>query len=232
MIMTVIVIFAVSGALLVGAAWGICGRLYERVEGGLIALAAGALMLSAVLELIVPALNEISIWAVLSSVLFGAAIFAGLDYLVDEKWGGDSGGGLLAAITLDGIPENLALGVALISTGPLQVIALSASIFLSNLPEAASGAKQMAASGHSNRSVFVLWVVTALILSSAALVGNVLLAGAPDWSLSLIKCFAAGAVVSSLATELFPQAYREDAHWAGMNTAIGFMLALYLHQLA
>lgn len=232
MIMTVIVILVVSGALLLGAAWGIYGRLPERFEGGLIALAAGALMLSAVLELIVPALNEISIWAVLSSVLFGAAIFAGLDYLVDEKWGGDSGGGLLAAITLDGIPENLALGVALISSGPLQVIALSASIFLSNLPEAASGAKQMAAAGHSNRSVFILWVVTALTLSAAALVGNVLLAGAPDWSLSVIKCFAGGAVVSSLATELFPQAYREDAHWAGMNTAIGFMLALYLHQLA
>ncbi len=50
----------------------------------------------------------------------------------------------LAAITLDGIPENLALGVALIGAGPLQVASLSGSIFLSNLPEAAEGAQEMA----------------------------------------------------------------------------------------
>ena len=232
MIMTVSVILVVSGALLVGAVWGIYGRLSKQTEGGVIALAGGALMLSAVLELILPALEEVSIWAALMFVLIGAAVFTGLDYLVDEKWGEDSGGGLLAAITLDGIPENLALGVALIGVGPLQVVALSASIFLSNLPEAASGAKQMSAGGRSNSKVFILWVATALILSATALVGNLLLVDTPIWGLSLIKCFAGGAVVASLATELFPQAYRKDAHWAGLNTAIGFILALYLDQLA
>lgn len=232
MMMTMGVIFVVSGALIVGAAWGIYGRLPQKVEGGVIALAGGALMLSAVLELIEPALEEIPVWAALISVVIGAAVFTGLDYLVDEKWGESRGGGLLAAITLDGIPENLALGVALIGAGPLQVVALSASIFLSNLPEAASGAKQMAMGGRSNGRVLMLWVSTALILSAAALTGNVLLADAPAWSLSLVKCFAGGAVVASLATELFPQAYRENAHWAGLNTAIGFILALYLNQLA
>lgn len=38
-------------------------------------------------------------------------VFVGVDLLVDRKLGAESGGGLLAAITLDGIPENLALGV-------------------------------------------------------------------------------------------------------------------------
>lgn len=61
--------------------------------------------------------------------MLDAAVFAALDYLVKKKWGSGSGGGLLAAITLDGIPENLALGVALIGAGPLQVAALSGSIF-------------------------------------------------------------------------------------------------------
>lgn len=69
MIMTVSVILVVSGALLVGAAWGIYGRLSKQTEGGVIALAGGALMLSAVLELIVSALKEVSIWAALILVL-------------------------------------------------------------------------------------------------------------------------------------------------------------------
>jgi hypothetical protein len=49
---------------------------------------------------------------------------------------------LLAAVTLDGVPENLALGVALVcSEGELTgVIALLVAIFLSNLPESLVGA--------------------------------------------------------------------------------------------
>lgn len=65
----------------------------------------------------------------------GAGVFVGLDRVVKATLGPDSGGGLLAAITLDGIPENLSLGVALIGAGPLQVASLSGSIFLSTCPK-------------------------------------------------------------------------------------------------
>ena len=85
------------------------------------------------------------------TVFVGAITFTILDYLVKVKWGSKSGGGLLAAITLDGIPENLALGVALIGAGPLSVAALSGSILLSNLPEAAGGAKEMAEDDNSKK---------------------------------------------------------------------------------
>lgn len=113
------------------------------MEGFIVALAGGALALSAVLELIEPATDQSSIWAVSIIVLVGATVFACLDYLVDEVWGTDSGGGLLMAITLDGIPENLALGIALVAAGSMQVATLSSSIFLSNFPEAAGSAKEM-----------------------------------------------------------------------------------------
>ena len=144
---TFIVIAVVSGSLVLGAAWGIYGNLPDRVEGLIVALAGGALMISAVLELIEPASHVAPFWAVSALVLAGAVIFAALDHLIKERAGGDSGGGLLAAITLDGIPENLALGVALISTGPLGAAALSGSILLSNLPEAAGGAREMTGGG-------------------------------------------------------------------------------------
>ncbi|MGB3828071.1 MAG: hypothetical protein WA962_04775 [Ornithinimicrobium sp.] len=231
MIMTFIVIAVVSGALIAGAAWGIFGSLSEGVEGAVVALAGGALLISAVVELIEPAIEATSIWSSSAFVLLGAGIFSGLDYLVNQKWGSGGGAGLLAAITLDGIPENLALGVALISANPLQVAALSGSILLSNLPEAAGGAKSMANGGRSNGSVFGLWAATALLLSAAALAGNLLLAGAPDAALAWIKCFAAGAVVASLATEVFPKAFKDGSYLAGVWTALGLVLALGLHSL-
>lgn len=142
--LTFLVILVVSGALIAGAAWGIFGDLPATVEGFVVALAGGSLLVSTVLELIEPATRKSSVWAVSLALLAGAAVFVVLDRLVDERWGGDSGGGLLAAITLDGIPENLALGVALIGVGPAGAAGLAGSILPSNLPEAAGGAKEMA----------------------------------------------------------------------------------------
>jgi ZIP family zinc transporter len=230
-LLTLAVVLVVSGALVAGAAWGIFGKLPDRLEGFLVALAGGALLLSVVSELIQPSIEKASSLHALMGVAAGAIVFAGADYLIDERWGGDSGGGLLAAITLDGIPENLALGVALIGATPMEVAALAGSILLSNLPEAAGGARDMAGDGRSRGKVFGLWVATALLLSAAAIAGNLLLEGVGEGPLAVIRCFAAGAVVASLATEVFPKAFKEDHHWAGIATALGVILAFLLGDL-
>lgn len=229
--MSALVIAVVSAALIAGAAWGVYGTLPRSVEGFVVALAGGALMVSAVLELIEPSSRQAPFWAVALLVLSGAVVFAGLDALIEKKWGGDSGGGLLAAITLDGIPENLALGVALISTGPLGAAALSGSILLSNLPEAAGGARDMVASGRSRSAVMRLWAGTAVLLTAAAVAGNLLLEGAPQSVLALIRSFAGGAVIGSLATAVFPKAFKESGYPTGLAVALGLLLALYLDQL-
>ena len=226
------VVLVVSGALVAGAAWGIYGKLPERVEGFLVALAGGALLLSVTSELIEPSIAKSSVFHAMLGVGAGALVFAVCDYWIDEKWGSEGGGGLLAAITLDGIPENLALGVALIGAGGMEVAALAGSILLSNLPEAAGGAREMAEGGRSKGKVMALWAGTAVILSAAAIIGNLALAGVGEGTLAVIRCFAAGAVVASLATEVFPKAFREDKHWAGIATALGVILAFSLGSLS
>lgn len=231
MAMTLIVVVVVSGALLIGAAWGIYGKLPRLWEGFLIALAGGALIYSLIAELIQPSIAESSLLTAITAVTVGALVFTLLDYLVDEKVGSTSGGGLLVAITLDGVPENLALGVALIGAAPLEVAALAGSIFLSNLPEAAGGAKEMASSGQGRAKVFALWVAVAALLSAAAIVGNVALEGASPQLLAATRSFAAGAVVASLATEVFPKAYQKDHHLAGVATVLGLVLAFVLASL-
>jgi zinc transporter, ZIP family len=56
---------------------------------------------------------------------------------------------LLAAVTLDGVPENLALGVSLLSGG--GSIVLLVAIFCSNFPESLVGAVAMRRGGRSAR---------------------------------------------------------------------------------
>ncbi|ASK88665.1 ZIP family metal transporter [Sphingorhabdus sp. SMR4y] len=229
--MTFVVVAIVSAALIAGALWGIYGKLSRQTEGFVIALAGGALVVSLVSELIQPAIAQSSLWVALGSVAAGAVVFSVVDYWIDEKWGAEGGGGLLAAITLDGVPENLALGVALIGAAPVEVAALAGSILLSNLPEAAGGAKQMVGNGLSKGKTLGLWALTALILSAAAVIGNFAMEGVSPHVLAATRCFAAGAVVASLATEVFPKAYKEDHHMAGVATAIGVILAVFLGQL-
>ena len=50
--MMFLVVIVVSGALIVGALWGAYGKLPNWLQGNLLAIAGGALMLSVVLEML------------------------------------------------------------------------------------------------------------------------------------------------------------------------------------
>lgn len=230
--MTLLVLALVAAALLLGAAWGLFAPLPERLEGFLIALAGGALIVSIMSELVDRAAPHIPYLVLALSLLAGAGAFVLLDRLVKRRMGAESGGGLLLSVTLDGIPENLALGVALIGATPLEVAALAGAIFLSNLPEAAGGAKGMHKDGYSRAAVFAIWTGTALLLSLAALIGNLTLAEVGETPLAIIRVFAAGVVAASLATEVFPKAYKEDSLATGFAIALGLVAAQGLGQLA
>lgn len=225
MLTTLIVLAIVAAALLIGAAWGLFAPLSEKTEGFVIALAGGALIVSIMSELVEPASQHISFAILAAALVLGAGLFVLLDIYVKRRLGADSGGGLLVSVTLDGIPENLALGVALIGAGPAEVAALAGSIFLSNLPEAAGGAKGMHADGFSKPRVLAIWTGTAALLTGAALIGNLLMVDAGDTLLAVVRVTAAGVVAASLATEVFPKAYQEDSMSAGIAVALGLAAA-------
>ena len=231
MLTLTLVVVVVSAALILGAAWGLYGRLPDRTEGFLVALAGGALIVSVMSELIQPASAHLPLWGLSLAVALGAVGFTLADSALERASDGSEGKGLLLAITFDGVPENLALGVALIGTGAPEVAALAGSILLSNLPEAAGGAKRMAESGMSRGRVMALWVGTAGLLALAAVVGNLMLQDLGDAPLAAIRAIAAGAVTASLATEVFPQAYKEDHKATGIAVTLGLLIAFALSQL-
>lgn len=139
---------------------------------------------------------------------------------------GAAGMALLAAVTLDGVPENIALGVSLgEGTGG---VALLAAIFVSNLPEALVGASSMRSQGRSVASVIGMWFTCAVLLVFAVVVGAGPLANTDPETISLPLAFAAGAVIASLADTLMPEAYEHGGPAVAISTAAGFVLSFML----
>jgi ZIP family zinc transporter len=139
---------------------------------------------------------------------------------------GAAGLALLAAVTLDGVPENLALGVSLgEGTGGL---ALLAAIFVSNLPESLVGAASMRSQGMSTGKILGLWSACAALLVVAVVVGAGPLSGSDPEAISLPLAFAAGAVIASLADTLMPEAYEHGGPAVALSTAAGFVLSFVL----
>ncbi|MBW9109380.1 ZIP family metal transporter [Microbacterium ureisolvens] len=139
---------------------------------------------------------------------------------------GAAGLALLAAVTLDGVPENLALGISL--TEGTGGIALLAAIFVSNFPEALVGAASMREQGRSKAQVIGLWTICAVLLTFAVLAGAAWLADTDPAVVSLPLAFAAGAVIASLADTLMPEAFEHGGPAVALSTAAGFVLSFVL----
>ena len=226
-----IVILATAAALVLGAIWGAFGPLPRTVQGFVVAMAGGALIVALMNDMVRPALDHAPLWMGALALAGGALAFTGLNHMIRKRGSGGGGKGLLLAVTADGVPENIALGTALIGSDPRAVAALVVAILLSNLPEAAGGARAMIEAGHSRAKVIGIWVLAAALLSAAAILGYTVLSGLGDAPLALIHCIAAGAVVASLAVTVFPEAFRRDHDLSGVAVAFGLILALAFGQL-
>ena len=72
-----------------------------------------------------------------------------------------------------------------------------------------------------------------MVLASAraALLGYLFLAGASGETVAVIQSFAAGAILTMLASTMLPEAYEEGGAVVGVVTAAGFLVAFILSHL-
>jgi ZIP family zinc transporter len=232
---------AASSALVIGAAIGTRWELPTRVTGVLLAFASGALISALAFELFGEAFELGG--AVRSGIglLAGAAAFVTADSLLDRyvaghpgpeerevAAGGASGGvgwALLAAVTLDGVPENLALGVSLVEGASVTLLV---AIFASNLPESRVGAMAMRGEGRGSATVVGTWVACAVVLALAVVLGRAVAGALSEDVLAVALAFAGGAVLASLADTLMPEAFEHGRPLNAFATAGGFFLSFVL----
>ena len=127
---------------------------------------------------------------------------------------------LLAGEILDGVPENLALGVTLVEKSGFVILV---AIFIANFPEAIVGSQRMSDAGMSRRKVMAIWSVSGTVLAVPVIVGYRALAGMPEIGLAVPLGFAAGAIMASLADALMPEAFSEGGPKIALATALGFL---------
>jgi ZIP family zinc transporter len=110
-------------------------------------------------------------------------------------------------------------------------LSLLVAIFFSNLPESLVGAVSMREAGQSGRTVMLTWIVCAVVLAAAVVLGRGVAGVLSEQVLAVALAFAGGAVLASLADTLMPDAYREGGSWVAFATAAGFLLSFLIAEL-
>jgi ZIP family zinc transporter len=141
----------------------------------------------------------------------------------EEKQSG-SGAAIAIGALLDGVPESVVLGIGLLSGGGVSLSVLAA-VFISNVPEGLSSAAGMKKNGRSARYVFGVWIGISLASAVAALLGYVLLGGAPPEVEAVITAVAAGAILTMIADTMIPESFENTHAWTGLITTVGFLVA-------
>lgn len=139
----------------------------------------------------------------------------------------DTGTALALGAFLDGIPEQLVLGIGLAGGNGIGV-GLLVAIFASNLPEAIGSARDMVERGGSRAKVLGLWLAVALACALATVLGYAVADAASDGLRAAVNGFAAGALLVMLIDSMIPAASRDAGRPAGLLTVIGFAVAAVL----
>src|SRR5215213_3261071 len=225
-----------ASSLMLGALLAFARRWSKRQVGLVLAFGAGALISAVSFELAGEGIEAGSLRSTAIGLGLGAFVYYALDGLIQSRTsarssGSEAGPALALGAFLDGIPEQLVLGIGLAS-GDGIAIGLLVAIYVSNLPEAIGSATEMERGGVSRPTVLGLWGAVAALCAMATVAGY----GAADTAsgelTAAIDGFAAGALLVMLIDSMIPEATRDSGRVAGLVTTLGFAVATGLSSLS
>lgn len=212
---------AAASSLVIGALVGLARPWPKRTLGLVLGFGAGALISAVSFELAEEGVRLAGALPVAVGLGVGALTYFAASARVAAMGGG---GALALGAFLDGIPEQMVLGIGLASGEPVSV-GLLAAIFVSNLPEAIGGASDMRREMRSERTVALSWAGIAALCALATLLGYALADAASDELQAGINGFAAGALLVMLVDSMIPEATEQAGRTTGLVTALGFAVA-------
>jgi ZIP family zinc transporter len=226
-----------ASSLVIGALLAF-GRDWPKRQVGLVlAFGAGALISAVSFELAGEGIKAGSLRSTAIGLGVGALTYYVLDSLIEARGSGsaagasDPGTALALGAFLDGIPEQLVLGIG-IASGEGVGIGLLVAIFVSNLPEAIGSASEMERAGIGRRKVLGLWAAVAAICTLATVTGYAAADAASGELTAAIDGFAAGALLVMLIDSMIPEATRDSGRVAGLVTTLGFAVATALSSVS
>jgi ZIP family zinc transporter len=217
-----------ASSLVIGAAIGLARPWPRRLVGLVLGFGAGALISAVSFELVEEGIQKARGWPVAIGLAVGA-----FTYFVAAGGVASMGGGAALALGafLDGIPEQLVLGIN-IAAGAGVGVSLLVAIFVSNLPESLGSASDMRQAGRSREAVLRLWVLVAVICAVATVVGYLVADAVSGEPKAAIDGFAAGALLVMLIDSMIPDAREDAGRGAGLVTVLGFAVAAGLSSLS
>jgi ZIP family zinc transporter len=243
-ITTVLLYAALTGfSLILGVIIGTTLKIKQRAIAAIMAFGSGVLICALTFGLMEEAFKHGGFDAIIIGFLLGGLVFISGDVWI-HKIGGRSpkhkahvksaketnGRAIVLGSLLDGVPESIALGVALLSKNGIGLLMLAA-IFLSNLPESLSSIDDLRKEGFSKRRIYATWSIVSLCVAACVVLSFLFLEELDPNALGIIESFASGAILAMLADSMMPEAYEEGGFLIGFLTMLGFLTAFILSKI-
>ena len=229
--------FVGASALVIAAEVAFAFNLRREVVGLIMAFGVGALISSLSFELVLPSLQVAETWEVALGLLLGSLTFIAGDWAIGRMGGSGrknsegeedgSGLGIVLGTVLDGIPESAVLGMSIATGGGVSVSFLAA-IWISNFPESLGSTVGLEKSGTSRLRIRLMWGAIVLISIVASALGFAIADSFSEVNGALVQSFAAGALLTMIASEMAPEGFRRGGLPVGLATTLGFILAVWL----
>lgn len=221
-----------QASLILGAWMSLQFAIPRQLLGLITGFGAGTLVAAAAFELSVPAYREAGgartgLWLAVGAITFYVA-----DREVSRRApkGEHASTGIALGALLDGVPESVAIAISLIAGASVST-AMVVAVVLSNLPEGMASTPGFIRSGWSKSHVLELWLGIALAGGIAAAVGFAVLGNASGDVLGAVQAFAAGTILTMLASVMMPTAYADGKEPVGLAFVFGFAMLSFLTTL-
>jgi zinc transporter, ZIP family len=231
-----------ASSLVIGALLAFARRWPDRQLGYVLAFGAGALISAVSYELVQEGIDVGGGGSTAVGLGVGAFAYYFADGAVARRFsagrgmpgrmqGSAPGPALALGAFLDGVPEQLVLGIS-VAGGQGVGVGLLVAIFVSNLPESIGASSEMQRGGTPERTVLRLWIAVAATCVLATLAGYAIADSASNELRAGVNGFAAGALLVMLIDSLIPEATRQAGRTAGLMTTLGFAVAAGLSTMS